>query len=73
MNNKSVLENPERLKALLQEKNAYFTAMSRDFFCESPMEFDARSIRFETIRDQKENEEKQTVSLLMELVVTDHP
>lgn len=68
MNNKSVLENPERLKALLQEKNAYFTAMSRDFFCESPMEFDARSIRFETIRDQKENEEKQTVSLLMELV-----
>lgn len=68
MNNKSVLENPERLKALLQEKGAYYLAKSSDYFSGIPLEYDARVTRFETIMNQIKIEEKQTVSLLMELV-----
>ncbi|MBP0977799.1 MAG: hypothetical protein J6P89_06475, partial [Oscillospiraceae bacterium] len=70
MNNKSVIKNPARLRALLIEKIAYYKTLSPGrFFRSLSMEEAAKERRFQLLNTQKTNKEKQMFSFLTELVV----
>ena len=70
MNNKSVIKNPARLRALLIEKIAYYKTLSPGrFFRSLSMEEAAKERRFQLLNTQKTNKEKQMFTFLTELVV----
>ena len=68
MNNKSVIENPERLKALLREKSAYNKYMSNHSIWDRTFEDVARERRIGILRARFEGYEIGLFSSLMERV-----
>jgi len=69
MNNKSVIDNPKRLTALLKEKIAYDEYKSDDYsVLHGTLENVARLNRVEILRYRLETEEKRQVSMFFKFI-----
>ena len=68
MNNKSVIENPKRLKALLKEKIAYDESRRNYSVLNETLEYIAKINRVDILKYRLELAEKQQVSMFFKLI-----